>query len=325
MAKVYPERKINLLQKFLDAFTTYDQVIIVDLNNISTEQVSKTRVNLRAVDSKILVGKNSIVRIAIKILTSEDDPSWENYHYQQKYGKKYELKALTQVVGNKIGHVFSKKPYSEIKSIVEKEVVKVPAKAGVISQCDIIIPPQQTNIDPGKIMEFQRIGMTVKTNKSALEIVKEHVLCKKDDLVTETVSSMCRMLGIIPFEYALKMKNVYLNGQVIPTEFLNFNADKVVSVFQENVSLLTAVSLEANLPNTLSIPHMIMNTFKSLMAVGMESEYKFKELEAAMNSQASAPAQPAAGAPAAKEEVKAAEPEPEPEPEMEFGLDDMFG
>lgn len=322
---VYPERKVNVLKKFLDAFSTYDQVIIVDLNNISTDQITKTRVSLRKEKSIVLIGKNSIVRVAIEILTKDGLTDPERAAYQKQYAKRPLLVNLLPHVEGKIGYVFSHKSYSEIKPVVEKEAVKVPAKPGVVAQCDVVVPPQQTNIDPGKIIEFQRIGMQVKTNKSALEIIKEHKLCSKGDIVSETVSSMCRMLGIIPFEYALKMKKVFLNGNIIPEEVINFDTSKILSFFQHNVSQLSAVSLEAGITNSLSIPHMMINTFKNLLAVGMEANIKFKELEQALNSKASAPA---ASAPAKEEkkpakEEKKEEPKEEPVEDVDFG--DMFG
>ena len=320
----YPERKVSVLKKFLEAFTTYKQVIIVDLNNISTEQITKTRVALRKEKAIVLVGKNSIVHVCIKILTTPDDPASENYHYQQKYGKRMDLLQLLPIVNGKIGYVFSHNSFSQLKHTIEKEAVKVAAKPGVFAQCDIIIPPQQTALDPGKIMEFQRVGIQVKTNKSALEIVKEFKLCGKGQIVSETTSAMCRLLGIVPFEYALKIRFVFLNGHIISEEFVNFDSSKVIASFQQNVALLSAVSLEASLPNALSIPHMMMNTFKSLMAVGMEGNFKFKELEQAMSSSA-APAK-AVETKGAKKEEKAKEPEPVvEEPEVDFDMGDMFG
>ena len=38
------------------------------------------------------------------------------------------------------------------------------------------------------------------------------MLKKKGELVTETDSYMCRLLNIIPFEYAMELKYVYDNG-----------------------------------------------------------------------------------------------------------------
>lgn len=322
---VYPERKVNVLKKFLDAFTTYDQVILVDLNNISTEQITKTRVALRKEKSIVLIGKNSIVRVAIGILTNKGEVTPEGKNYQKQYPTRADLTNLLPHINGKIGFVFSQKSYAEIKSVVEREAVKVPAKPGVVAQCDVIVPAQQTNIDPGKIIEFQRIGMNVKTNKSALEIMKDHKLCNKGDIVSETVSSMCRMLGIIPFEYALKIKKVFINGSIIPEEVINFDMNQVISLFQQNVALVSAVSLEAGIPNALSIPHLMINTFKSILAVGIEGNLKFKELDEALNSKSAAPA-PAA---AVKEDKKPAKVEKKQEVVEEVvedvDLGDMFG
>lgn len=322
---VYPERKVNLLKRFLDAFTTYDQVIVVDLNNINTDQITKTRIALRKEKATVLIGKNSIVKVAIDILTREDDPKWENHHYQKQYPKRMNLKQFLPLVEGKIGYVFSHKSYSELKPIIEKEVVKVPAKAGVIAQTDVIVPAQQTNIDPGKIIEFQRIGMQVKTNKSALEITKDHKLCSKGEIVSETVSAMCRLLGIVPFEYALKVLSVYINGNILGEEIINFDQNKLLALFQDNARLVTAVSLEAGLPNALSIPHLMVNTFKSLLAVGNEAGFKFKELENALNSQAAAPKaeDKKDDKKPAKEEKKKEEPKEEVVEDVDFG--DMFG
>lgn len=299
-------------------------MIIVDLNNISTDQITKTRVALRKEKSIVLVGKNSIVKVAIDILTKDNLTNPESQKYQKDYPKRPLLLNLLPHVEGKIGYVFSHKSYSEIKPVVEKEAVKVPAKPGVVAQCDVVVPAQQTNIDPGKIIEFQRIGMQVKTNKSALEIIKDHKLCSKGDIVSETVSSMCRMLGIVPFEYALKMKKVFLNGNIIPEEVINFDTSKIIAFFQQNVSLVSAVSLEAGITNSLAIPHMMINTFKSLLAVGMEANIKFKELDQALNAKAA----PAPSAAPAKVEVKAPAPkkeEPKEEVVEDVDFGDMFG
>lgn len=43
-----------------------------------------------------------------------------------------------------------------------------------------------TNMDPGKINEFQNLGIQVKTVKGSLEIIKDFLLVKKGDMVDET-------------------------------------------------------------------------------------------------------------------------------------------
>lgn len=69
----YPERKVKILKAFLEAFQTYDQVILVNIMNISTSQIVKTRKKIRDRGGSLIIGKNKIALMAIKILT-EDIP-----------------------------------------------------------------------------------------------------------------------------------------------------------------------------------------------------------------------------------------------------------
>lgn len=52
---------------------------MVDLLKISTEQLIKTRINLRQFNGIILIGKNTIAKLAIKLLTEDDDPKSLTY------------------------------------------------------------------------------------------------------------------------------------------------------------------------------------------------------------------------------------------------------
>ena len=321
----YPERKAKLLTAFLEAFTRFDQSIIVDLMNISTEQIVKTRISLRNENGLVLIGKNTIARLAIKILTTNDDPTADYYPQQQKYGKKPSIAPLSEHIKGKIGFVFCDKSYVELKNIIEKEKIKMPAKAGVIAPVEVVLPAGPTFLDPGRIGEFQRLGIQTKINKNAIEINKDFKLCGKGEIVSETTSQMCRLLNIIPFEYAMALRVVLLNGQIIPSELIQMGADDILAAFQKGVRDVSALSLEAGLPNALSLPHMVKNAFKTLLAVGLESNYKFKELDEALNTQSKggAPVQGAKKAEAAKVEAAPAPEEEEVDVDMDMG--DLFG
>jgi len=319
---VYPERKQRLLHNYLEAFSKYEQIIVVDLLNISTEQILKTRLALRKLGGTIIIGKNSIARLTVRILTGEAGPEYD--HFVKKYGTRPGLKSFLPYLADKIGFIFSDRSYVELKPVIENEKIKMPAKAGIIAPSSIIIPVGPTNQDPGKIGEFQRVGIQVKAIKGSLEVVKEHKLIEEGEIVSETVSAMCRLLGIIPFEYAMELKYVYLNGQIIPKSVIKISPENVLDNFKANVKTLTAVSLGAHLPNSLSLPHMIQNTFKMLLSIGLTTDIKFKALEDALAAQHSAPAQTTTSAPAQNHAPAKKEEEPVEE-EEEIDLGDMFG
>lgn len=71
----YPKRKVKLLKTFLDAFSNYEQVLLVEMMNIATEQIVKTRVALRKNGGLIVIGKNTLAKLAIKILSEDNDPN----------------------------------------------------------------------------------------------------------------------------------------------------------------------------------------------------------------------------------------------------------
>jgi len=320
---VYPERKQRLLNNFLEAFSKYDQVIVVDLLNISTEQILKTRLALRKIGGIIIIGKNSIAKVAVRILTGE--AKGEEAELGKKYQQKPGLKQLVPYLVDKIGFIFSERSYVELKPIIENEKIKMPAKAGIVAPSSIIIPCGPTHQDPGKIGEFQRMGINVKAIKGTLEVVKDHKLISEGEVVSETVSAMCRLLGIIPFEYAMELRYVFLNNQIIPKSIIKITPENVLENFKANIKTVTAISLGAHLPNALSTPHMIQDTFKMLLSIGLTADIKFKALEEALAAQHSAPAQGTTAAVATKVQAAPKVEEPVEEEEADMDLGDMFG
>lgn len=279
----YPERKVKILNNFLELFSKFKQIILVDLINISTKQIVNTRIALRKTGSVILVGKNNLANLAIKILTNEDKNS-EYYPLQQKYGKNSDLLKLTPFIVGKIGFVFSQLSYIDLKDIIESERIKTSAKQGMIAPSSIILPAGPTNLDPGRIIEFQRLGIQTKINKNVIEITKDFNLCKQGDIVSATVCFMCNILNIVPFEFSMVLSLVYLEGIIIPKDIIQIDVKEMISVIAQNVKEVTAISIEAGLTNSLSLPHVMRNTFKSLLAVGIESGLKLKELDQLMSA-----------------------------------------
>lgn len=320
----YPVRKQKVLKAFLDCFSKFNQVILVDLLNISTRQITQIRKLLREQKGIFLVGKNTIALLAIRILT-EDVQDAELKEFQSKYARKPELAALVPKLVNKVAFVFTDKSYVDLKQPIESEVVKVPAKAGIVAPSDVWVRAGPTSLDAGKFNEFQRLGIQTKIVKQAIEIVKDFKICSKDDIVSENVSTMCRMLNIIPFEYGMKVHNVFLNGQFIPKEVIDMPAEGILENFQKTVANLAAISLQAGVINALSTPHIIANAFKSVLAIGLEANIKMPILDALSKASATSAVapNPAKEAPK-KEEAKKVEAEPE-EPEEDMDLGDMFG
>lgn len=324
----YPERKKKVLKAFLECFSKYDQVITVDLLNITTKQVTQIRNLLRVQKGFFLVGKNTIALLALRMLT-EDVEDETLKEMQSKYQKKPHLKNIIPKIVNKVAFIFTDKSYVELKKPIENEVIKVPAKPGTIAPAEVWVRAGPTSLDAGKFNEFQRLGIQTKTARQSIEIVKDIKICSKGEIVSENVAAMCRMLNIVPFEYGMKVQDVYLNKQFIPTDIINLPEDSVIENFKNAISSLTAISVEAGLVNALSTPHIISNVFKAVLAIGLEANIKMPILE---SMKSSTPATQDSKAPKEAKETKSKEDkkpvkeeEPEEPEEVDMDLGDMFG
>merc|ERR550514_1373251 len=137
---------------------------------------------------------------------------------------------------------------------------------------------------------------------------------------------MCKLLQIVPFEYSLTFQYVYIEGVILDQSIIEMPLEKVADAFESYAGFLTALSLGADIPNSLSVPQFIANGFKTLLAIGSESGYEFDALKQALAASANAQATATTTTTAAKVEVKqeaAAEEEEEEEEDMDLG--DLFG
>jgi large subunit ribosomal protein LP0 len=318
-------RNRRVIKQLCTNFLKYNQVIVVTLDNVSNAQLQSARVALRKSEKPgdLIIGKNSIIEKALKWLTTEPEKGTKEFEDHSKWKRRPELKNMGKLVEGNIGLIFSDDDYSSVRELVEKEVLNVPAKTGVPAPCDVTIPAGPTNLDVGKVQIFQKLNVPTKAVKNMLEIQKDIPIIKKGEKVTATGSELCRLLGLKPFSYKLQMIKIWMNGAILEEDMINISSNDILKTFSTHVTSLTALSLGAGLPNTLSVPHMVANAFKDLLAIGLGADIKFKQLEQALSA---GPAPTAGGAPAKggaaapKQEEKA----PEPEPEENVSMGGLF-
>jgi large subunit ribosomal protein LP0 len=316
-------RNRKVIKQLCEAFLKYNQVIFVALENVSNMQIQKARVALQKAEKpgEFIIGKNTIVLKALKWLTTEPEKGTKEFEDHSKYPRRMELKSIIKMIQGNMGLIFSDEDYSVVREKIEKEVLRVDAKVGVVSPCDVIIPAGPTTIDVGKIAVFQKLNVQTKSVRNTLEIIKDIHVIKKNEKVSAAGGELCRLLGVKPFSYKLEMKKIWLNGNILEEDILNISNDDILNTFTKHVTTLAALSLGAGLPNALSVPHMIADGFKQMLAIGMAADIKFKQLEDAQKAGSSGPkAAPTTGtATGTATQAKPAEPEPVEEAQVSMG------
>lgn len=305
--------KSNYFLKIIQYLDEYPKLFLVNVDNVGSKQMQQIRGSLRGT-AEVLMGKNTMIRKAIRGHL-ENNPA---------------LERLVPYIKGNIGFVFTKEDLTEVRDIVMANKVAAPAKAGALAPVDVFVPAGNTGLGPEKTSFFQALAIPTKIARGTIEILSDVHLIKKDEKVGASESTLLNMLKISPFSYGLKILEVYEDGCVYEPSILDITDDDIMCKFREGIANVASVSLEIGYPTVVSVPHSIINGFKNIAAVAVETKITFpqvEQLKAYLEDPSAfavaAPAASAAAGPAAAEEKKA-EPEEEEESDddMGFGLFD---
>jgi large subunit ribosomal protein LP0 len=279
--------------------------------------MQEIRMSLRG-HAELLMGKNTMVRKAIRGHISKN-PALE--------------RLLPSIVGN-VGFVFTNGDLADVKEKILAKKVAAPAKAGAIAPIDVTLPAQNTGMGPEKTSFFQALSIPTKISRGTIEILNDIHIIKKNEKVGASEATLLNMLGISPFTYGLIILQVYDSGTVFSPEVLDITPADLRAKFLAGVQAIASVSLAINYPTAASVPHILVNGFKNLLAVAATSDVTFKQAEKLKEflkdpSKFAAAIAAAAPAPAAKKEAeekkqeKKKEESDDEDPEMGgFGLFD---
>jgi large subunit ribosomal protein LP0 len=111
--------------------------------------------------------------------------------------------------------------------------------------------------------------------------MKEVVVCKEGEVVTNGAAVLLKKLNIEPFQYGMKVLSVYEDGSILNAEVIALTPEDICANFTKYVNNISAMSLALGLPVECSVPHMIANGFKNIAAFSLESGFKIEALEKA--------------------------------------------
>jgi len=305
-------KKSEYFVKLKALLEEYPSIFIVNVDNVGSNQMHQIRHILRG-KAVVLMGKNTMVRRALKGLIS-DNPQFE--------------KLLPHVKGN-IGFVFTKGDLKETRDVILSNRVKAPAKAGAVAPIDVFVPAGNTGMEPGKTSFFQALGVPTKIARGTIEIINQVHLVKLGTKVGASEATLLNMLNISPFTYGMTVTQIYDNGTTFAPAVLDIEDSTLLGHLMEGIRRIAALSLQLNYPTLASIPHSLINGFKNLLAISVETEYTFpasEQIKAYLaDPSAFASATPAAAAATETSEAAPAKvEEPEEESDDDLGLD-LFG
>jgi len=310
-------KKAEYFKKMTILLEKYTKVFIVNVDNVGSQQMNKTRMQMRG-NAEVLMGKNTLMK---KILSEFLIKNPEHI-----------FAALDEKMKGNVGFVFTNGDLPKIRDFILANRVPAPARVGAIAPVDVAIPAGPTGCDPGQTSFFQTLQIPTKIVKGQIEITNVVNLIKIGQKVDAAACALLQKLNIRPFSYGLIINEIFDNGSFFSPAVLDIDEKFLAGKFAFAVQSLAAISLAIGYPTQASLPHSIGNAFKSLVAVTVNLDnYSFAKADpfkaflkdpSAFASAAPAAAAGGAAAPAA---AKAPEKPKEEEVDALDGGMDMFG
>jgi len=304
-------KKVEYFQKLQTFLDTYKTIFIVNVDNVGSNQMHQIRQILRP-DSVVLMGKNTMVRKALKGLLAKSP------HYE---------KLLPHVRGN-VGFVFTNGDLKTVRENIISNRVAAPAKAGALAPGDVYVPAGNTGMEPGKTSFFQALGIPTKISRGTIEIVNNVHLVKAGERVGASEATLLNMLNISPFTYGMTVTQIFTEGTSFSPSILDIDHSTIVNHVLAGIQRIASLSLITNIPSVAAVPHILINSYKNLLAVSVASEYTFsgsEQIKAFLADPSAFASVVAQSAPAeTKAESAPAAEEEEEESDEDMGLD-LFG
>ncbi|MEM2321047.1 MAG: 50S ribosomal protein L10 [Candidatus Bathyarchaeia archaeon] len=201
--------KTEKVEEIKSLLSKYNVLGVASLHKVRAQQLQEIRSKLEGI-AYLKVYKNTLVRRALKEL--RDDPSIDKlWEYMQ---------------GPNV-YIFTNHNPFKLMRLLEKGKVRVPAKAGDVATEDIVVPAGNTGLPPGPIIsQLNAVGIPTRIESGSVWIVKDTVVARKGEVISESLASVLSKLGIKPIELGLTLKVVYDNGIVIPESEIRLNLEE---------------------------------------------------------------------------------------------------
>jgi len=315
-------KKDTFKKKLTEYFQQYEKILLVNVDNVGANNIQKTRQALRG-QAVLLFGRNTLIRKTIRDYVEKCNEAGN------KEGARIEA-LLPNIRGN-VGLIFTNGDLLKVKEVSESYKQKAPAKIGAIAPEDVFVEPGPTGMEPTQTTFLQALNIASKIVKGQVEIISRIHLIKEGEKIGTSEATLLEKLNIQPFSYKAQVKTVFDAGFVYPATLLNLGHNDVLQMFARGLQRVTTIALEIGFPSIATIPHLIGNAYKNVLAISVETEFEFegsKDIKAFLKDPSaflsSAPAQSSSSA-AAEEKKEEKKEEKEEKEEEEQSIGGLFG
>ncbi len=189
-----------------------------------------------------------------------------------------ELGVLVEYMEGPIALIFSDMNAFKLYNTIKRIKSKAPVKAGQVALNDIIVPAGDTGLPPGPALgDLKAAGINAKIEGSTIKVMKDSLVAKEGQVVSETVANALNKLGIKPVEIFLRVRAVYEDGTVFTPDVLDISEEETIAKIQTAYTNAFNLAVNSGYPTTETIEALIVKAFSSARNLSIESAFPTKE------------------------------------------------
>lgn len=233
--------KRDLVEGLKEKFEKYPVVGVLDISGIPAPQFQEIREVLRG-EAEIKVSRRVLLRIAIE-KASEDEP---------------ELEELADYLEGPSALIFTDMNPFKLWKLLEENRTYAPAKTGMESPRDIVIPEGETEFSPGPIIsELQQAGVKARIQAGKVVVLEDSKIVEEGESISEEVVGVLSRFDIEPREIGFELMAAYEDGTVFPGDMLIVDEEKTLSDIQAAYMNSLNLSYEIQFPTEQTVRIML--------------------------------------------------------------------
>lgn len=259
-SKKSKDRKYELAEDLEKLFSEYTKLFMVTVDNVGSNQLHEIRKNLRG-SAIIYCGKNTQMRRVLRKLEEEGRP---------------ELECIRQKLKLNVALVFTNGSLADLKTLIEENKMPAAARAGALSQVDVVIEKGVTSLEPSQTSFLQALNIGTKITKGQIEIINDVHLLTAGVKVDQSQAALLQKLNLLPFAYGLVVVACYDDGSLFEPGVLSISPAQILGAFSSGCRNVAAISIMLNTPTTVSVPYSILLAFRNLLAMSAATDHEFE-------------------------------------------------
>jgi large subunit ribosomal protein L10 len=251
--------KKEVLDSLLGLISKYTVIAVTNLEKVRSSQIQEIRKRLRG-SAELLVVKNTILRKAA-----------------EQSGKKELVDFANRITGSKMLVFTDMNPFRLI-IFLNKNKVRVPAKAGDVATGDIMIPGGNTGLQPGPVIsEFGAVKIQTRIESGSIWVARDTIVASEGDVIQAKLASLLSKLGLKPMEAGLTLSSAYDDGIVLGLEDLQFDLE----AYRDQIANAARNALGLSVETRYIVPEnaklILAKAFRSALAVSLKAGFPTSE------------------------------------------------